>query len=74
MRGFGSHGTPQDPERLVAVAERLEAGDTLGLLLFGFHPQYLGTFSRDLLVPAVNLTGRVQVPLLSDAQIVAEGF
>lgn len=74
VRGFGSHGTPQDPERLVAVAERLEAGDTLGLLLFGFHPQYLGTFSRDLLVPAVNLTGRVQVPLLSDAQIVAEGF
>lgn len=74
LRGFGSHGTPQEPARLVAVAERLQAGDTLGLLIFGFHPQYPISFSRDTLVPAVNLEGRVQVPLLSDGEITAEGF
>lgn len=74
VRGFGSHGTPQEPARLVAVAERLQPGDRLGLMVFGFHPQYLGTFSRDILVPALNITGRVQVPLLSPEQITASGF
>ena len=74
LRGFGSHGTPQEPARLVAVAERLQPGDTLGLMVFGFHPQYPISFSRDVLVPAVNLRGRVQVPLLSEGEITAEGF
>ncbi|MHA7833175.1 MAG: alpha/beta hydrolase [Algiphilus sp.] len=74
LRGFGAHGTPQAPERLVAVAERLQPGDTLGLLVYGFHPQYLGTFSRDVLVPALTISGRVQLPLLSAQDIVAEGF
>jgi len=74
LRGFGEHGTPQDPARLVAVAERLQPGDTLGLLVHGFHPQYAGTFSRDVLVPALNISGRVQIPLLSGDDIVAEGF
>lgn len=74
LRGFGTHGSAQAPERLVAVAERLQPGDTVGLLVYGFHPQYLGTFSRDVLVPALTLSGRVQLPLLSPEQIVAEGF
>lgn len=74
LRGFGAHGTAQAPERLVAVAERLQPGDTLGLLVYGFHPQYLGTFSRDVLVPALTISGRVQLPLLRDGDIVAEGF
>lgn len=74
LRGFGPHGTPQEPARLVAVAERLQPGDTLGLLVHGFHPQYAGTFSRDVLVPALTISGRVQLPLLSADEIVAEGF
>lgn len=73
IRGFGTHGTPQEPARLVAVAERLQPGDRLALMVYGFHPQYLGSFSRDVLVPAASISGRVQVPLLSPQQIVREG-
>jgi ABC-2 type transport system ATP-binding protein len=73
IRGFGEHGNPQSPARMVAVAERLLPGDELALMVYGFHPQYLGTFSRDVLVPATNLSGHVQVPLLSPQQIVREG-
>ncbi|MCM0612974.1 hypothetical protein KFJ24_10875 [Marinobacter sediminum] len=49
---------------LVGVAEALAPGDELALLVYGFHPQYPASWSRDALVPYVNLEGTVQVPVL----------
>ncbi|HUR40810.1 MAG TPA: thrombospondin type 3 repeat-containing protein, partial [Verrucomicrobiae bacterium] len=58
LRGLGQHDVD-----LVGVAERLELGDTLSIVVYGQHAQYHSSFSRELTVPAVNLTGRVQLPI-----------
>lgn len=52
---------------LVGVAEKLEPGDELALLVYGFHPQYPASWSRDALVPFVNVSGSVQLPVLTGA-------
>ena len=57
----------QEVIELVGVAEALAAGDELALLVYGFHPQYPASWSRDALVPFVNLEGSVQLPLLRGA-------
>lgn len=49
---------------LVGVAEALAPGEELALLVYGFHPQYPASWSRDALVPFVNLEGTVQLPVL----------
>ncbi|KPQ00045.1 alpha/beta fold hydrolase [Marinobacter sp. HL-58] len=49
---------------LVGVAEALSPGEELALLVYGFHPQYPASWSRDALVPFVNLEGSVQLPVL----------
>lgn len=49
---------------LVGVAEALAPGDELALLVYGFHPQYPASWSRDALIPFVNLQGSVQLPIL----------
>ncbi|WP_297791339.1 alpha/beta fold hydrolase [uncultured Marinobacter sp.] len=54
----------QEVIELVGVAEALAPGDELALLVYGFHPQYPVSWSRDALVPFVNLEGTVQVPVL----------
>jgi ABC-2 type transport system ATP-binding protein len=54
----------QEVIELVGVAEALAPGDELALLVYGFHPQYPGSWSRDALVPFVNLAGSVQLPVL----------
>ena len=59
LRGFGSHDLD-----MTGIAERLSEGDELGLLIYGFHPQYPVSFSRDLLVPASTINGSVQIPIL----------
>ncbi|MEQ1438667.1 CocE/NonD family hydrolase [Fontimonas sp. SYSU GA230001] len=68
VRGFGSHTIEMN-----GIAERLAEGDELALLIYGFHAQYPVTWSRDLFVPAVNLSGTVQLPLLSPAEIAQDG-
>ncbi|UAW97238.1 peptidase S15 [Halopseudomonas nanhaiensis] len=56
LRGTGARDT-----ELVGVSTELRYGDEVGLMLYGFHPQYTLGFSR---VPsAVKLTGNVQLPL-----------
>lgn len=50
---------------LVGVAEALAPGDELALLVYGFHPQYPASWSRDALIPFVNLEGSVQLPILA---------
>lgn len=54
----------QEVIELVGVAEALAPGDELALLVYGFHPQYPASWSRDALVPYVNLGGLVQLPVL----------
>ena len=51
--------------QLVGVAEKLAPGDELALLVYGFHLQFPASWSRDALVPFVNVAGTVQVPLLA---------
>ena len=68
LRGFGSHELD-----MTGVAERLSEGDEVGVLIYGFHPQYPITFSRDLLVPASSINGRVEIPILDPQDIVQTG-
>ena len=62
IRGLGDHAVD-----LVGVAERLHAGDTLALLLFGAHSQYPLSFSRDSSIPAVTVSGSASLPLYAVA-------
>jgi hypothetical protein len=51
-------------------------GDELGFWLSGYHPQYLEAFSRDITIPAVNVTASVRLPLFAvkaDGQPYFEG-
>jgi ABC-2 type transport system ATP-binding protein len=68
IRGFGAH-----TGHMNGIAERLAEGDELALLIYAFHAQYPITWSRDLLVPAVNISGAVNLPILQPAAIVREG-
>ncbi|HEY0973242.1 MAG TPA: alpha/beta fold hydrolase [Solimonas sp.] len=68
VRGFGRHTL-----EMTGVAERLNEGDELALLVYGFHAQFPITWSRDLLVPALTLSGNVEIPLLAPSEIRASG-
>ncbi|HEY1057514.1 MAG TPA: CocE/NonD family hydrolase [Limnobacter sp.] len=59
IRGFGKRHV-----ELNGVAERLADGEKLGLLVYGYHPQYLATGSRDLVSPVVALKGTLNLPIL----------
>lgn len=58
IRGLGAFATD-----LVGVAYRAQAGDELGLMVTGYDLQYFSTLSREVLVPAVSLTGTLALPL-----------
>ena len=60
LRGFGTHEV-----MLEGIAERLMPGDQLYLMLYGVHPTFVATFSRDLLSIVVDVTGEVHLPLLT---------
>ncbi len=60
VRGLKTDATVE----LVGIAEALAPGDEVALLVYGFHPQYPASWSRDALVPFVNLAGAVQLPIL----------
>lgn len=59
LRGLREHSVD-----MTGVAERLADGEALGLLVYGYNLQYFSSLSRDLLVPAVGISGTVSVPLL----------
>ena len=61
FRGLGDH---QDID-LVGIAERLQAGEELGLWVSGYHPQYLESFSRDATIPLVNISASLRLPLFA---------
>lgn len=64
LRGFGAHADP-----MTGIAERLAEDDQLALLIYGFHAQFPVTWSRDLLVPALNLSGSIQLPILTPGEV-----
>jgi len=68
VRGFGTHEIEMN-----GIAERLAEGDELALLIYAFHAQFPITWSRDLLVPALKLSGTVELPLLEPSTIVRDG-
>ncbi len=59
LRGLGSHSVD-----MVGVGERIADDESVGLLVYGYNLQFLSSLSRDLLVPAVSITGTVRPPLL----------
>ncbi|WP_373184443.1 CocE/NonD family hydrolase [Halopseudomonas sp.] len=56
LRGTGARQT-----ELVGTSTQLLTGDEVGLMLYGFHPQYTLGYSR--IPSAVTLKGSVQLPL-----------
>jgi len=68
LRGFGLHTIEMN-----GIAERLAENDELALLIYGFHPQYPISWSRDLLLAPLTLTGTVELPLLEAAEIARNG-
>ncbi|MES1926712.1 CocE/NonD family hydrolase [Salinisphaera sp. T31B1] len=57
IRGLGTRDI-----RLNGVAERLYEGDELGLLIYGFHPQFLTSFSA---IPGrLKVRGWIDLPLI----------
>lgn len=61
IRGFGKRHV-----ELNGVAERLAEGESLGFLVYGYHPQYPATSSRDLITPVVALRGTLNLPTLQN--------
>ncbi len=60
LRGLGRHEV-----QLTGIAERLQAGDRLVLMLYGQHPTFVGAFSRDLTSYLIQVSGEVKLPLLT---------
>ena len=58
IRGLGSKTVS-----MVGIAEKLAVGEQLGLMVYGYNLQYLTSISRDVLVPAVTISGSVEVPV-----------
>ncbi len=58
LRGLGKHSV-----NLNGIAERIEQGDKLALLVYGFHPQFPASYSRDVSIEAVELNGSIGLPL-----------
>lgn len=69
VRGFGDHNVDMN-----GISVRLKKGDQVGLLVSAFTAQYPVTWSRDVLVPALTLSGSFQVPFLSSSDIVRQGI
>ena len=68
VRGFGVKDL-----QMTGIAERFNEGDELALLIYGFHAQFPVTWSRDVLVPAMNVSGSINLPILSGSEVKREG-
>jgi ABC-2 type transport system ATP-binding protein len=58
IRGLGEHDID-----LVGIAERLHKDDEVAVLFYAVHPQFASSASRDLTIPAVNISGTISLPL-----------
>lgn len=64
VRGFGEHKI-----RMNGIAERLQPGEQVALLVYAFSAQYPITWSRDVAVPAMDISGSVQLPILKPSDV-----
>jgi ABC-2 type transport system ATP-binding protein len=64
MRGFGTHQLD-----MTGISGRFAEGEEIALLIYGFHAQFPVTWSRDVFVPAVNLTGTLALPVRPESEI-----
>ncbi|WP_375192013.1 alpha/beta hydrolase family protein [Marinobacter sp.] len=60
LRGLGRHSV-----ELTGIAERLQAGDRLVLMIYGQHSTFAGAFSRDIVTASVQVSGEVALPILT---------
>lgn len=68
VRGFAA-----EKARIIelnGIAEKIAIDEEVALLVYGFHPQYPASFSRDLLLPAVKISGTVQLPLSESFELI----
>ncbi len=65
VRGFGVHEVEMN-----GIAGRFAEGEEIALLIYAFHAQFPVTWSRDVFVPAVNLTGTLDLPIRTATDIV----
>ncbi len=68
VRGFSG-----DKPRVIemnGIAEKVGKDDEIALLVYGFHPQFPASYSRDVLLPAVSISGTVQLPLIADPEFI----
>nr|MBV6629596.1 hypothetical protein [Oceanococcus sp. HetDA_MAG_MS8] len=61
INGLGTHEI-----EMVGVAERIQPGDQIVLLLYGLSDAFIISTARDVTVPVVFVSGEVQVPLQGD--------
>ena len=55
-------GTGKQRVELNGISRELETGDEVGLMVYGFHPQYLASFST---IPGVlDITGDIGLPIV----------
>lgn len=69
LRGFGEHHIQMN-----GVATRLQPGEQVALMIFGFNLQFPLSLSRDPLVIAATLNGQVKLPLLTANDIAMQGL
>ena len=55
-------GTGKQRVEFNGISRELETGDEVGLMVYGFHPQYLASFST---IPGVlDITGEIGLPIV----------
>lgn len=67
VRGYGTRHV-----EMTGIAEKLSEGDQLSVIVYGYHPQYFGTSSRDVLSPVVNVSGEIKLPWVDEPVIVID--
>ncbi|MDX1670370.1 MAG: hypothetical protein R3194_13190, partial [Limnobacter sp.] len=57
VRGFGTRHV-----ELTGIAETFTETEKLAVMVYSYHPQYLGTSSRDVLSTTFNMSGSLSLP------------
>lgn len=61
VRGFGERHV-----ELTGIAEVIAEGEELSIMVYGYHPQYPATASRDQLSSIVQLSGQLSLPWVAN--------
>lgn len=61
VRGFGTRHV-----EMTGIAEAIAEGEELSIMVYGYHPQYPGTASRDQLSSVVQVSGQLSLPWVAN--------